>query len=87
VPPQALRPPQKAQKTQNRSEHFDPPRQGHEKHEKHKNRPRQGEEKRKIGKVENWETKIRIDQGIFNREGYEVTRRGKEKMKLGKVEI
>jgi len=41
----------------------------------------------KLGEVENRETEIRIDQGIFNREGHEVTRRGKEKMKLGKVEI
>ena len=41
----------------------------------------------KLGKGENREMKIRIDQGLFNREGHEVTRRGKEKMKLGKVEI
>ena len=41
----------------------------------------------KLGKRENREMKIRIDQGIFNREEHEVTRRGEEKMKLGKVEI
>ena len=29
---------------------------------------------------------IRIDQGIFNREGCEVTRKGAEKMKSWKVE-
>ena len=43
-----------------------------------------GAEKMKLRKVENRETEIRIDQGIFNREGREVTRRGEEKMKLGK---
>ena len=29
----------------------------------------------KLGKVENRETKIRIDQGLFNREVHEVTRK------------
>ena len=41
----------------------------------------------KLWKVETGETKIRIDQDIFNREGREVTRRGAEKMKSRKVEI
>jgi len=27
-------------------------------------------------KVENWETKIRIDQGIYNHEGRKMTRKG-----------
>ncbi len=40
----------------------------------------------KLGKVENWETHIRIDQGIFNREGREVTRRGAGKDEIWKVE-
>ena len=39
----------------------------------------------KLGKVETGETKIRIEQDVFNREGREVTRRGAEKMKLLKV--
>ena len=41
----------------------------------------------KLGKVENREIEIRIEQGIFIREEHEVTRRGEEKMKLWKVEI
>ncbi len=41
----------------------------------------------KLGKAENRETKIRIDQGILAREIRETTRKGAEKMKLGKVEI
>ena len=41
----------------------------------------------KLGKVENREIEIRIDQGILAREKREMTRRGEEKMKLWKVEI
>jgi hypothetical protein len=33
-------------------------------------------EKDEMRKVENWETKIRIDQGIYNHEGRKTTRRG-----------
>ena len=40
----------------------------------------------KLEKVENWETRIRIDQGIFNHEGRKMKRKGEEKMKLWKVE-
>ena len=36
---------------------------------------RKGEEKMKLGKEGNWETETRIEPGIFNREGREVTRR------------
>jgi hypothetical protein len=43
--------------------------------------------KDEMRKVENWETRIRIDQGIFNHEGRKMTRKGgAEKMKLWKVE-
>ncbi len=41
----------------------------------------------KLGKVENRETKIRIDQGILAREKRETTRKGTEKRKSRKVEI
>ena len=42
---------------------------------------RAGGGKDEMRKVENWETKIRIDQGIYNHEGRKTTRRGAEKMK------
>jgi len=41
----------------------------------------------KLEKVENRETKIRIEQYILAREIRETTRKGAEKLKLGKVEI
>ena len=41
----------------------------------------------KLGKVENRETKIRIDKGILAREKREMTRKGTEKRKSRKVEI
>ena len=40
-----------------------------------------------IGKVENRETEIQIEQYILAREKREMTRKGEEKRKLGKVEI
>ena len=47
---------------------------------------RAGGGKDEMRKVENWETKIRIGQDIYNHEGRKMTRRGAEKMKLWKVE-
>ena len=46
-------------------------------------RTKTGEEKMKLWKVENWETRIRIDQGIFNHEGRKMTRRSGGKDEIG----